>query len=173
MTKDERILDAFRDAVDSTMQDCEQEMHTRVRKDGKNEDRLTGNMAWGSFVHFTSRPVDGIPDPHLHAHCFVFNTTWDDQEQAWKSGQFRPVLNDAAWFGAVFHARFSRRLAELGLPIERTKKSWEIAGVSRALIDKFSRRTALSRRRRARRASRIPTPRRSWVQRPGRRRPRT
>ena len=122
MTKDERILDAFRDAVDSTMQDCEQEMHTRVRKDGKNEDRLTGNMVWGSFVHFTSRPVDGVPDPHLHAHCFVFNTTWDDKEQAWKSGQFRPVLNDAAWFGAVFHARFSRRLAELGLPIERTEE---------------------------------------------------
>src|SRR6202051_3353097 len=23
------------------------------------------------------RSVKGIPDPHLHAHCFAFNATWD------------------------------------------------------------------------------------------------
>ena len=78
MTRDERILDAFRDAVDGTMHDMEAEMLTRVRKGGKNENRRTGNMAWGEFIHFTSRPVDGVPDPHLHAHCFVFNTTFDE-----------------------------------------------------------------------------------------------
>ena len=72
MTRDERILDAFRDSVDATMQDIEAEMATRVRKGGKNEERKTGNMVWGEFIHFTSRPVDGVPDPHLHAHCFVF-----------------------------------------------------------------------------------------------------
>src|SRR6202008_3966260 len=87
--KDERLLDAFRDAVHGTMEDIEREMQTRVRKDGKNEDRTTGNMVWGEFVHFTSRPVDGVPDPHLHAHCFVFNTTWDNKETQWKAGQFR------------------------------------------------------------------------------------
>ncbi len=85
-TRDERLLDAFRDAVDGTMHDIEAEMATRVRKGGKNENRVTGNMAWGEFVHFTSRPVDGIPDPHLHAHCFVFNTTFDDKEQSWNGG---------------------------------------------------------------------------------------
>src|SRR5271170_8082076 len=63
MTRDERLLDAFRDAVDGTMHDIESEMRTRVRKRGKNEDRVTGNMAWGEFVHLTSRPVDGVPDP--------------------------------------------------------------------------------------------------------------
>src|SRR5437868_449142 len=52
MTRDERILEAFRDAVDGTMHDMESEMRTRVRKSGKNEDRLTGNMVWGEFVHF-------------------------------------------------------------------------------------------------------------------------
>jgi conjugative relaxase-like TrwC/TraI family protein len=143
LTGDDRILDAFRDSVDSTMQDIEQEMHTRVRKDGKNEDRLSRNMTVGLFIHKTARPIDGVPDCHLHAHAVAFNCTHDDQEQAWKAGQFRPILNDAAWWGAVFHARFARRLSELGLPIERTKKSYELAGVSRALIEKFSRRTAL------------------------------
>ncbi len=142
MTRDERIQDAFRDAVDGTMQDMEAEMAARVRKGGKDENRRTGNMVWGEFVHFTSRPVDGVPDPHLHAHCFVFNVTHDEIEQTWKAGQFRELKRDAPYFEAVFHSRFSHRLAELGLPIARTKKGWELAGVTKGLIDKFSRRTA-------------------------------
>src|SRR5579871_102988 len=73
LTKDQRLLDAFCMSVDETMRDMEAEIKTRVRKGGKNADRTTGNMAWGEFVHFTSRPVGGVPDPHLHAHCFVFN----------------------------------------------------------------------------------------------------
>jgi conjugative relaxase-like TrwC/TraI family protein len=141
-TRDERLLDAFRESVDGTMQDIEAEMAARVRKAGKNENRRTGNMAWGEFIHFTSRPVDGVPDPHLHAHCFVFNTTFDGQEQAWKAGQFRELKRDAPYFEAVFHSRFAHRLADLGLPIERTAKGWELSGLQKPLIDKFSRRTA-------------------------------
>ena len=142
-TRDERLLDAFREAVDGTMHAMEAEMATRVRKGGRNENRRTANMVWGEFVHFTARPVDGVPDPHLHAHCFVFNTTWDDQEQAWKAGQFRDLKRDAPYFEAVFHSRLAHRLHDLGLPIERTKKGWELAGVNKELIEKFSRRTAL------------------------------
>lgn len=141
MTRDERLLEAFRDSVDGTMHAIEAEMSTRVRKAGKNENRRTGNMVWGEFVHFTSRPVDGIPDPHLHAHCFVFNTTYDKEEHAWKAGQFRELKRDAPYFEAVFHSRLAHRLAELGLPIERTKTGWELAGVAKSLVDKFSRRT--------------------------------
>src|SRR6185312_12323665 len=65
-----------------------------------------------------------LPDPHLHAHCFVFNTTWDKMERAWKAGQFRDINRDMPYFEAVFHSRLSYRLAELGLPIERTKTGW-------------------------------------------------
>jgi conjugative relaxase-like TrwC/TraI family protein len=141
MTRDERILDAFRDSVDGTMQGMEAEMSTRVRKDGKNENRQTGNMVWGEFIHFTARPVDGLPDPHLHAHCFVFNTTWDKKEEAYKAGQFRNLKRDAPYFEAVFHSRFAHRLGELGLPIERTAKGWELKGIGPATLGKFSRRT--------------------------------
>src|SRR5690348_13358261 len=56
VTRDERILDAFRDAMRETMEDIESEVQTRVRKRGQNEDRTTGNLTWGEFVHFTSRP---------------------------------------------------------------------------------------------------------------------
>src|ERR1700685_3742658 len=70
----------------------------RVRKGGRNENRVTGNMAWGEFIHLTARPIAGVPDPHLHAHGFVFNTTVDEQEQAWKAGQFRDLKRDAPYF---------------------------------------------------------------------------
>ena len=43
------------------MRDMESEMKTRLRKGGREEDRLTGNMVWAEFIHTTSRPVDGYP----------------------------------------------------------------------------------------------------------------
>lgn len=142
MTDDERLLDAFRDSVHETMQDMESEMKTRVRKRGKNADRTTGNMVWGEFIHTTSRPIDGVPDPHLHAHCFVFNTTFDEHEHSWKAGQFSDLKRDAPYFEALFHSRLAQKLNELGLDVERTKTGWELSGLDKETLVKFSRRTA-------------------------------
>lgn len=95
LTEDEAVLEAFRDAVQETMRDIEAEMKVRVRKKGRNEERITGNLAYAEFLHFTSRPVDGVPDPQLHAHCFVFNATYDAKEEEWKAGPFRDLKRDA------------------------------------------------------------------------------
>jgi conjugative relaxase-like TrwC/TraI family protein len=140
-TRDGRILDAMRESVEATMQDIESEMATRVRKGYRDENRVTGNLAFGCFVHFTARPVDGTSDPHLHAHCFVHNLTFDAIEQQWKAGQFRSLKERAPQFEALFHARLADRLADLGLPIEQNKRGWELAGIDKALISKFSRRS--------------------------------
>ena len=123
------------------MREVETEMHTRVRTNGRDEDRKTGNMVWAEFHHFTARPVNGVPDPHLHAHCFAFNATWDEPEQRWKAGQFGQLKRDGAYYEAVFHARFAKQLANLGYGIERTDKGWEIAGVPQSVIEKFIQRT--------------------------------
>lgn len=141
LTEDEQLLAAFRESVNETMRDMEAEMQTRVRKRGQNQDRTTGNLVWGEFVHLTSRPVNGIPDPHLHAHCFAMNVTYDEQEHAWKAGQFGNLKRDAPYFEAKFHSRLGRRLADLGIEVERTRTGWEIAGISPSIIGKFSRRT--------------------------------
>src|SRR5665213_4255867 len=140
-TRDERMLDAFKLSVNQTMQEIESESKTRVRKNGADENRTTGNMVWAEFVHFTARPVNGIPDPHLHAHCYTFNTAWDDEEKKWKAGQFRDLKADAPYFEAAFHARFSKQLNDLGYHVERTAKGWELAGVPQRVLDEFSRRT--------------------------------
>src|ERR1700676_2911171 len=114
MSGDQDILDAFRAAVDETMREIEAEMKTRVRMGGKDEDRVTGNMAWAEFIHTTSRPVDGIPDPQLHAHVFAFNTTWDEEERRWKAGKFADIKRDTPYSQAAFRVRLANRLQDLG-----------------------------------------------------------
>jgi conjugative relaxase-like TrwC/TraI family protein len=140
LSGDERILSAFRDAARDTMEDIEAEMKTRERKGGKDEDRVTGNMAWSEFIHFTSRPVDGVPDPHLHAHVFAHNITFDEVEGRFKAGQFGDLKRDAPYFEAAFDARLAHALSALGYATERKGLSFEIAGVPTSVIDKFSRR---------------------------------
>lgn len=142
LTEDERILQAFGDSVHSTMLEMEAEAKARVRKHGQDTDRVTGNMVWGEFVHLTSRPENGIPDPHLHAHCFVFNATFDPEEQRWKALQAGDLKRDAPYFEAVFHSTLARKLEDLGLQTERTAKGWELSGIDQQTLGSFSRRTA-------------------------------
>ena len=118
-------------------------MKTRVRTGRQDSDRTTGNMVWAEFIHTTSRPVDGIPDPQLHAHVFVFNSTWDDEEERWKAGQFRELKRDAPYFQAAFRVRLANKLQDLGFGVERKRDDFEIAGIPADMLKRFSRRTAL------------------------------
>ncbi len=144
LTGDDRILDAFRASVDETMREAESEMKVRVRAKGANEDRVSGNMVYATFIHRTSRPSkeDKLPDPLLHAHVTVFNCSYDETARQWKAGQFGDLKKDAPYWQAQFHSRFARRMDELGYGITRAKLGFELSGVSAGLVRKFSRRTA-------------------------------
>src|SRR5438876_3994268 len=124
------------------MREMEAEMKTRVRKERMDSDRTTGNMVWAEFIHTTSRPVGGLPDPQLHAHVFVFNTTWDEEEERWKAGQFAEIKRDAPYFQAAFRVRLAEKLQDLGFGVERKRDDFEIAGVPKDVLGRFSRRTA-------------------------------
>lgn len=143
LSGDQGILDAFRGAVDETMREIETEMKTRVRRGMQDTDRLTGNLTWAEFIHTTSRPVDGIPDPQLHAHVFVFNNTWDSVEERWKAGQFREIKRDAPYFQAAFRVRLANRLQDLGFGVVRKRDDFELAGIAPDVLKRFSRRTAV------------------------------
>lgn len=135
------IEKAFMDSVGITMSELEKNMQARVRDNGKDENRLTGNILYGEFTHYTSRPVDGVPDPHLHAHCFVFNATFDKESDKWKAGQFGQIIQDAPYYESYFHAQLAQNLQKVGYEIEQKKYGIELKGVDTSLIDKFSRRT--------------------------------
>ena len=141
-SQDDHLLTAFRASVRETMQMIEADSRTAVRVSGRAEERKTGELAWAEFIHQTARPVEGhMPDPHLHAHCFVFNATWDPVEERIKAGQFREINRDMPYYQACFQKTLADKLAELGYQIRRTETSFEIAGVPERVIDLFSKRT--------------------------------
>ncbi|AUD07249.1 MobF family relaxase [Spirosoma pollinicola] len=142
LSNDDRILTAFQESVRQTMQDIERDSKTRVRQNGVSEDRETGELIWSEFVHQTARPLDGsLPDPQLHAHCFVQNATWDSAEQRIKAARFTDIKRDMPYYQEMFFKRLSDRLMDGGYQIRRTEKSFEVEGVPQNVIDLFSKRT--------------------------------
>lgn len=142
MTGDADLLRVFREAASETMNDIEKLAATRVRLNGQQDDRRTSNLVWAEFVHFTSRPVDGIPDSHLHVHQFCMNLTFDHVEGRWKAAKFHDIKAEAPVFEAMFHSRLAKKVVELGYSIRRTRNRWEIVGVPESVMAKHSRRTA-------------------------------
>src|ERR1700691_1027694 len=143
---DERILPAFRESIRETMADIEQNVQTRVRKNGADHDRTTGNLIWAEHIHRTARPVTDKETneqsvcPQLHAHATVFNASFDPVEKRWKAIQLGDVVRDKGWYQSAFHARLAYRLKAFGYGIEKRGNSFEIAGIDRATIEKFSHR---------------------------------
>lgn len=142
LAKDNHILEAFEASVKETMDDIETDAKTRVRKNGNYEDRQTGELAYASFTHQTARPAAGKdPDPHLHAHCFVFNATWDEEEKQFKAAKVRDIKRDMPYYQNLYEKRFSDKLIALGYQIRKTEKSFDVIGVPQKIIDHFSKRT--------------------------------
>lgn len=138
---DERVAVAFAEAVEATMKLVEADAQTRVRTGGRSTDRTTGNLLWVTFVHDTTRPVGGVPDPQLHSHSFVFNVTHDAVEGRLKAAQLGYIHSNAPFYEACFHSVLAGKMRELGYGIVRTGKFWELEGVPRDLIERFSHRT--------------------------------
>ena len=134
------LLDVFKSAVRTTMAELEADMRVRVRAKGANTDRVTGNLVWAEFTHFQARPVDGVADPHLHVHAYAMNLTHDGQ--GWKAGQFGDIKRDATYYQEAFHARLGSALEAQGYAVEQRAKGFQLAGVTQATVEKFSRRTA-------------------------------
>ncbi len=141
-TKDDRIIQAFRQMHLDVIAEMERDAATRVRLNGQKDGyRVTGNLVWGENIHLTARPVGGIPDPHLHSHCYVLNMTFDGVEDRWKALEMRRICDEADYYNRVAVKRLAENLQKLGLEIVFTKDSLEIVGVSKELRDKFSKRT--------------------------------
>lgn len=138
---DDHVLQAFHTAVHDTMKEIEADAKTRVRKNGKDEDRLTGELLYADFIHQTARGTNGnTPDPFLHCHVVVFNATHDPIEQQIKAAQFRDIMRDMPYYEAIFYKKLADNLRNQGYRIRPTKTSFELIGINPVLIDAFSKR---------------------------------
>ncbi|MBL7682049.1 MAG: relaxase domain-containing protein [Flavipsychrobacter sp.] len=142
LSSDDHIMKAFSASVSETMQLIEKDAFARVRVGGADHDRLTGELAWATFIHQTARPAGAsAPDPHLHAHCFTFNATYDGVEDKIKAGMFREIKRAMPFYQSYFHKLLSDKLMDLGYEVNRTKNSFEVAGVPKKALELFSKRT--------------------------------
>jgi conjugative relaxase-like TrwC/TraI family protein len=151
---DERIAELIWAAGGKVMSELEELATTRIRKGGRQEDRVTGNLVWYAVEHPETRPTkaDGMPDWDRHIHFVVANATFDPVEKEWKAVKFRPLMDLHKWFSMRFDSYLAKGLAELGYEIEAKYKrasngsrkyySFDIKGVPETVITKFSRRSA-------------------------------
>ena len=153
----DRVLEIFRREVRRSVRDMEKEMQQPALLRDEEGHALkhpetgkpiqihpfTGNLLAAEFIHFTARPVEGIPDPHLHAHIPIFNATKNLEDNAIRSAYLRTIRENAPLHEARFHSRLSMAVSqELGFKVSRDGKGfWRIAGVPHSVDRKFSRRT--------------------------------
>ena len=135
---DGRIVDAHDRAVGRTLSWIEKNaIETRM------QDRETGamvraggqKMVAATFRHDTSRNLD----PQLHTHAVVANMV-QGEDQKWRTMVDDGLFNGKMTIGAIYRAELAQGLQDLGYGIEKTHPDgrFEIAGVSREVIEEFS-----------------------------------
>jgi conjugative relaxase-like TrwC/TraI family protein len=145
------IETAMRAAVQQTMELGEKELTlSRDQRSGRTIYNQTGNILYTEFLHDTTRPVGGQPDPHLHIHVAVFNLTFDDkiidpnkpQTKTFRSMEFHEYAKFRSYLEAIHHSKLANLLQQqIGLDLYNTHKSFEIKNFTREVIDNFSNRT--------------------------------
>jgi len=140
---DARLLAAHDAAVQEALAVVESLAASRVRVAGANEDRATGNLIIAAYRHDTSRELD----PQIHTHCVAANITFDSAEQRWKALQASGIYRRRAFVSEVYRNALAREVRQLGYEVvdrhdaKGKDLGFEIAGVSPALLGKFSQRS--------------------------------
>ena len=135
---DERIVEAHDRAVGRTLSWIEKNaVETRM------QDRETGamvraggqKMVGATFRHDTSRNLD----PQLHTHAVVANMV-QGEDKKWRTMVDDGLFKGKMTIGAIYRAELAQGLQDLGYGIEKTHPDgrFEIAGVSREVIEEFS-----------------------------------
>jgi len=142
LADDPRIIEAHNRAVSQALLFMESRAMTRVRKNGADTDRETGNIAGILFTHFCSRSESSLTsaDPQLHTHGFLFNFTHDKEENRFKALQSSSFYRSSAVITEIYRSTLAGELHQIGYRTCSTAKGLEIEGVSKEVIDLFSKR---------------------------------
>jgi len=118
---EEGFREDHRDSVTNTLGYMEKMAQTRVRIEGQDANRTTGNLIIARYEHTSSVRLD----PQMHDHCVVFNMTRDPVEHRFKALQRYDLCkmtelwteiyrNDMAWKALERGYEVSRRIDEKG-----------------------------------------------------------
>ena len=140
---DERLVHAHDRAVEQALKEMESYAASRVRRDGANENRVTGSLVGATYRHDSSRELD----PQLHTHAVAANLTYDGIEGKWKALQASQIYTRRAYLTEVYWNSLARQVQALGYEIENRRDArgkdigFEVKGVSEELAGKYSQRS--------------------------------
>ena len=139
---DARVVDAHDRAVARTLAWFERNVaETRMKDPETGRMVRTGDQKTviATFRHDTSRNLD----PALHTHAVIANMV-QGGDGKWRSMANEKLYDSKMLLGALYRSELAAGLARLGYGIEKTHADgrFEIAGVSREVVEAFSTRRA-------------------------------
>ena len=140
--RDARVIDAHDRAVARTLDWFERNVaETRMKDPETGRMVRTGGQKTviATFRHDTSRNLD----PALHTHAVIANMV-QGEDGKWRSMANEKLYESKMLLGALYRSELAAGLSRLGYGIEKTHADghFEIAGVSREVVDAFSTRRA-------------------------------
>ncbi len=116
-------------------------VETRMKDPGTGRMIRAGDQkaVIATFTHDTSRNLD----PQLHTHAVIANMVRGGDGK-WRTMTNEKLYSSKMLIGAMYRSELARALTSLGYGIEKTHTDgrFEIAGVSREIVDAFSTRRA-------------------------------
>lgn len=139
---DKRLIAAITEASRATLSWVERNLAETKVWDGKQQlPTKTGNLIAATFLHDVNR----CNEPQLHVHAVIANATKAPTGK-WQALRSDELYNRQRVTGAVFNAALRSRVEELGYATTPARNptcgAFEIAGVSRDVVEAFSTRTA-------------------------------
>ena len=131
---DDRLTEAHREAVKNTLSFIEEKYsHARITDSGVTRAEVQGNIVASTFDHSTSRENDA----QLHTHSLIMNMT--ETEKGWRAHWNDQLFKDQTLIRSVYQSELAKNVQDLGYRLEHGKHGeWEIAGVSKEVIETFS-----------------------------------
>ncbi|MDE0350537.1 MAG: relaxase domain-containing protein, partial [Gammaproteobacteria bacterium] len=139
---DARVAEAHGRAVERTLAWVEERaVETRMKHPDSGRMIRAGDQkaVIATFTHETSRNLD----PQLHTHAVIANMV-QGADGKWRTMANEKLYSSKMLIGALYRSELAREMASLGYGIEKTHADgrFEIAGVSREVIDAYSTRRA-------------------------------
>ncbi len=123
--KDERVIDAQKEAVKDTIKMLENKYsYTRDQTGGKCTQELQGNITAATFMHSMNRNNE----PYLHTHCVIMNMV-QQPDGSYKALSNDAIMRDQAYISKYYQSALAEKIQQLGYAIEtRANGTWDIAG---------------------------------------------
>src|SRR6267378_71470 len=140
---DPRLITAHQNAVASALTEAEKYAAVEDQRYGKKIVRPTDNLAIATYNHDASRQLD----PQIHTHSVVFNLSFDEKTDKWKSLDARGFYERRSYLTEAYRNVLAAEVMKLGYEIENrwnergTDQSFEIKQIPRELCKKFSKRS--------------------------------